>query len=636
MKYCINNILFTCLQKTVIILLLTQFLFNTLTFGQSQRYTIEKAPFSTRTNAEFSPVFYLDGIVFCSNQRDNSLAGYKDEQSRLFKLFYTSKSSKSGWNKPKILAKELTTGFHDGPVTFNKDGTILYYSRNNLIENSWRNITDSSNKLGIYSAELLNGTWTNIKPFTYNNPLYSFSTPALTTDGKRIYFSSDMPGGFGGMDLYYCNRIGNDWHEPINMGPVINTPGNESFPFADKYGKVYFASDGHKGFGGKDLYFTIENNGEWLAPIHLDSAINSIADDFALVMDSTSLSGYFSTNRLKTDDIFSFSTVPEDFSNCDTIKENNYCFTFYDERYQLIDTLPAIYRWDFGNGIIRTGTEVKHCFPGPGDYSIRLIIIDEITGDTIAEQVEYNVQLDNFKQAYIHSNNIGMVNQPMTFDALESNLKDVNITDYFWDFGDGFKPGGPVMNKTFEKNGEYTVRLGLLATESNSGVIQKTCAIKKIRIYNTSQELALPEKITAGERNGTMQINIKLMDDISKMQKRSIEEAFKETIWHVGFDKFGIMPESYPFLDKAVAILKNNPKLRLEIVIYASEEKMLSDSIKISDKWAQELGFYFRDKGIDTNVFRSTSAGLSHLFMQSNIHKNNSVEGVIEFIYMKM
>jgi hypothetical protein len=133
------------------------------------------APFSTRTNDEFSPVFYSGGIVFCSNQRDNSLVGYKDDQSRLSKLFYASKSNNSGWKKPKILARELTTSFHDGPATFNKDGTILYYSRNNLIENSWRNITDTSNKLGIYSAELINGIWTNIKPFTYNNPLYSVS-----------------------------------------------------------------------------------------------------------------------------------------------------------------------------------------------------------------------------------------------------------------------------------------------------------------------------------------------------------------------------------------------------------------------------------------------------------------------------
>ena len=96
----------------------------------------------------------------------------------------------------------------------------------------------------------------------------------------------------------------------------------------------YFASDGHKGFGGKDLFYTQEINGEWIAPVHLDSAINSTADDFGIVIDSTFENGYFSTNRRKTDDIFSFSSAPVEFADCDSIKENNYCFTFYDEKHQ--------------------------------------------------------------------------------------------------------------------------------------------------------------------------------------------------------------------------------------------------------------------------------------------------------------
>jgi hypothetical protein len=635
MKHSFYNILFDCLKKTVWMVLLIQFLVNTRVV-QCQRYTVKIAPLSTRTNNEFSPVYFSGGIVFCSNQRDNYLAGYKYDQSRLSKLFYATKSSKSGWGKPKILAKELTTSFNDGPATFNKDGSVIYYSRNNLIDNSWRNITDTANKLGIYSAELINGAWSNVRPFKYNNPLYSFSTPSLTNDGQRIYFSSDMPGGFGGMDLYYCDRHDNDWFAPVNMGPAINTPGNESFPFADQSGKIFFASDGHKGFGGKDIYYTMERNGGWLVPVHLDSAINSMADDFALVLDSTSLNGYFSSNRLKTDDIFSFSRVPEDFSKCDTQKENNYCFTFYDERHPFIDTLPALYQWDFGNGIIRTGVEVKHCFPGPGNYLVKLTILDEVTGNTIVDQVEYKVQLNNFEQAYIHSENIGIVDQPVTFDASESNLKDLTITDYFWNFGDGFNPGGPVVKKTFEKNGEYTVKLGLLAADVNSGIIEKSCVIKNIRIYNSSQELTLTGNTAAGKVNETVQIRTILMDDLSNRQRRSIEEALMGPKWFVGFDKFGIMPDSYPFLDKAVTILKNNPEIRLEMVVHTAVEKTLSDSIKTADKWVQELNFYFRNRGVDTNAFRSVRAGLSQDSFQSNIGDNYSAERIIEFIYLKM
>ena len=454
----------------------------TESFAQSDSYIIKPTPFSSRIYNEFSPVFYKGGIVFCSDQSDNSLVSYKNDQNRLFKIFYVTRNGSSGWSHPKLLAKEITTAFNDGPVTFNENGNIMYYSRNNSIENSMKNISDTSNKLGIYSAELIDGIWTNIKPFTYNNPLYSFFTPSLTPDGGRIYFSSDMPGGYGGMDLYYCDRHNNDWDKPVNMGPVINTPKNESFPFACKYGKLYFASDGLKGFGGKDLFYTQELNEEWMVPEHLDSPINSTADDFGIVIDSTFENGYFSTNRRETDDIFSFSSAPIEFTTCDTIKENNYCFTFYDEKQRLIDTLPVIYQWDFGEGIVRIGKEVKHCFTGPGKYSVKLTIIDELTSDTIAKQVEFKTELENIKQAYINSDKIGIVDKSISFMGVTSDLKGFKITDYFWNFGDGFKPGGQFINNTFKKQGEYMVKLGLFAEKDSLGVIPKICVMKKIKI----------------------------------------------------------------------------------------------------------------------------------------------------------
>jgi len=470
------------MSKSFCLIIFASLSLLTESVAQSDSYIVKPTPFSSRIYNEFSPVFYKGGIVFCSDQSGNSLVSYKDNQNRLFKIFFVTKKGSSGWTHPEILAKEITSAFNDGPATFNENGNIIYYSRNNSIENSMRNITDTTNKLGIYSAELIDGKWTNIKPFTYKNPLYSFCTPALTPDGERIYFSSDMPGGYGGMDLYYCDRRNNEWDQPVNLGPVINTPKNESFPFAYKYGKLYFASDGLKGFGGKDLFYTQEINGEWIAPMHLDSAINSSADDFGIVIDSTSENGYFSTNRRKTDDIFSFSSAPVEFTSCDTVKENNYCFTFYDEKQRLIDTIPVIYQWDFDDGIIHIGKEVKHCFPGPGKYAVKLTIIDELTGDTIAKRVEYKTELENINQAYISSDKVGTVDKSMSFKGVTSDLKGIRITDFFWDFGDGFKQGGQSISHTFQKKGEYTVKLGLLSLKDSLGVVGRKCVIKKIKI----------------------------------------------------------------------------------------------------------------------------------------------------------
>lgn len=470
------------MNKYLYLLFLASFINVAESYSQSESYIVNTTSFCSRLNDEFAPVLYRGGIVFCSDRSDNSPVSYNDDQNRLFKIFFVARKGSSGWNHPKILAKELTTSFNDGPVTFNENGNVIYYSRNNSIVNSLRNISDTSNKLGIYSAELIEGLWTNIKPFTHNNPMYSFYTPSLTPDGDRLYFSSDMPGGVGGMDLYYCDRRNNEWEQPVNLGPLINTPENETFPFACRYGKLYFASEGHNGFGGKDLFYTRETDGEWIVPVHLDSAINSPADDFGLCIDSTFTSGFFSTNRRNTDDIFSFSSPAVDFQNCDSILENNYCFTFFDEKQQLLDSVEAKYLWTFGDGIIYPGKEVRHCFPGPGKYPVSLTIIDELTGDTIAKKVEYMAELENIRQACIESDKAGIVDEPMSFRGLTSDLKDVKITDYFWDFGDGFKQGGPLIDNTFKKKGDYTVKLGLVVEQDSLGVVNKLCYMKKIKI----------------------------------------------------------------------------------------------------------------------------------------------------------
>jgi hypothetical protein len=466
------------------ILLLIFWFVQSVISAQQHRYIVKPVSFSSRIDDEFSPVFYKDGIVFCSNLSDNSLISFNDEKSRLYKIFYVRKNGAAGWNNPKLLAKEITTEFNDGPVTFDDSMNIMFYSRNNSIRSSMKNISDSSNKLGIYSAESLNGTWSDIKPFPWNNNLYSYGTPSLTSDGSRLFFSSDMPGGQGMMDLYYSDKVDGKWNKPVNLGPLINTSQNESFPYVSKFGRLYFASDGLKGLGGKDIFYTLEINGEWITPVHLDSAVNSPFDDFGIVTDSTSENGFFSSNRRKTDDIFSFSisSPPVEFSDCMFVKKNVFCFTFYDEKHESLDTVAVTYLWDFGSGIIKTGKEVKHCFPGPGKYSVKLTITDDLTGDTITRPVNYNVELSNIEQAIIKSDSSGMPGRKMFFEALTSDMPGFRFTDYLWDFGDGFIQGSPDMNKSFKKSGEYLVRLGLLSEPDSIGGIQKKCYMKKIKI----------------------------------------------------------------------------------------------------------------------------------------------------------
>lgn len=451
--------------------------------AQNENFIVKRTSFSSSITDEFSPVFYRNGLVFCSSSGGKSLIGYTDNQKGLFKILYVIKTRK-GWSQPGLLSTSLCTLSNDGPITFNPSGTIAYFARNNRTENVFGNINDTTNKLGIFYAELTGENWTSISPFAFTDTKFNYSTPSLSPDGSRLYFSSDKPGGYGRMDLYFCEKRDGQWMEPVNMGPLINTVQNESFPFASPDGKLFFSSDGLPGCGGKDIYYSQQTGGTWITPVHLDSAINTIGDDFGLITDSLFQTGYFSSNRMKTDDIFSFRLFQPQFAHCDTILENNYCFTFYDERQQLIDTVPAIYNWDFGDGKMRIGKEVKYCFPGAGEYTVKLTITDAIGGKVIADKVEYMVNLKDIEQALINSDNIGLVNQTMEFQGITTSLPGFAANAYFWNYGDGFRPGGPVDTKIFGKKGEYTVQLGMWGQKDSLGIIPKKCYLKKVRIVD--------------------------------------------------------------------------------------------------------------------------------------------------------
>lgn len=145
---------------------------------------------------------------------------------------------------------------------------------------------------------------------TFSSNNYSVAYPTISADGQYMIFASDMPGGFGGLDLYVAENSGNSWTNPQNLGDGINTPGNDAFPFLTSEGVLYFASDGHLGLGGYDLYETkLQNDGYFGEITNLRAPINSNYDDFGLWMDKSQTKGFFTSNRPSEygdDDIYSF------------------------------------------------------------------------------------------------------------------------------------------------------------------------------------------------------------------------------------------------------------------------------------------------------------------------------------------
>ena len=219
--------------------------------------------------------------------------------------------------------------------------------------------------------------------------------PAVSRDGKTLYFASDMPGGYGGYDLYSVRYSGGTWTRPENLGPVINTSGNEVFPYIHPDGRLFFSSDEHKSIGKLDIFYSKSIGNKWQAPFHLKPPFNSPKDDFGLIADDKFESGYFTSNRGRTDDIYEFQALLPTFESCEEVKENNYCFVFYEERENNLDSTSLRYEWDLGDGTRVRGLEADHCFKGPGLYPVNLNVIDTLTGDIYFSEASYDFLLED-------------------------------------------------------------------------------------------------------------------------------------------------------------------------------------------------------------------------------------------------
>jgi tetratricopeptide (TPR) repeat protein len=253
------------------------------------RYTISPMRFNT-SYSEMGPSLYGDWLYYTTNQPQRRASQIRDVRNN--KSFYRLMKYHTAFQRSEpITEKAFQSKLNIGPIAFANDGNMAFITRNILSKN---NKTD----LHIVISTNMNGKWdeNGVRlPFKINN--HSILHAAITPDGRRLYFASDNPGGFGGIDLYYSELRSGFWSNPINLGSSINTPGNEVFPFVANNGLIYFASDGHPGLGGLDIFQTITTTDGFAPPLNLGIGINSHRDDFAMVLRPDNKTGYFTSNR---------------------------------------------------------------------------------------------------------------------------------------------------------------------------------------------------------------------------------------------------------------------------------------------------------------------------------------------------
>ena len=261
---------------------------------------------------EFSPTFYEDGIVFISSKVAEGKEKIFDKRiSRKTMSIYAAFRGEDGkLQAPKLFADELVSLLHEGPLTFDQFNENIYFTRNNSTGTKTK-FADGVSRLKIYSARRDKKAWADVTDLPFNDDKSDACHPTISIDGKRLYFSSNRPGGYGGMDLYVCEKVNEKWGIPTNLGPKINTDKNETFPFIHNSGMLFFASDGLKGLGGIDIFCTRPlSTGGFDDPKNMGKSFNTNKDDFGLIVDTDMKNGYFTSARVGgagEDDIYSFN-----------------------------------------------------------------------------------------------------------------------------------------------------------------------------------------------------------------------------------------------------------------------------------------------------------------------------------------
>lgn len=261
--------------------------------------------------ADFNPTLHNNKLFFTSS-RESSTGDKTDKWTtqKYYDIYVSERNGISDFSKPELFTTSLNTNYNDGSLILSADGNELFFTRCGSEDKK------KDDYCGLYFSSMqTDGTWSEATLLPFFSDSVNIGTPCLSPDGQLLFFAATDPDGYGGSDIYFSKRLLDGWDAPVNAGTVINTNGNEVFPSFSPDGIFYFASDGHPGIGGLDIFSAKFVNGKFSKVINMEYPLNSGADDFSLIMldkkqfqDSDTIeAGYFSSARkggLGSDDLY--------------------------------------------------------------------------------------------------------------------------------------------------------------------------------------------------------------------------------------------------------------------------------------------------------------------------------------------
>ncbi|TRW21021.1 OmpA family protein [Flavobacterium zepuense] len=259
----------------------------------------------------FGGVLGDDGTFYFTSSRNTARKTYGATEEPYLDLYQATYNANGTFSEPTPVS-DINSKWHDGPAVVSADGNTMYFASESFKESKqFERDKENNLKVGqvyLFRATKQNGKWGDAQPLPFNDKKWSTGNPSISKDGKTLYFASDREGGIGGNDIWKVAINGNNsYGEPVNLGPSVNTEGKESFPYITDDNKLYFSSDGRKGFGSLDVFVIDLKKGT--DAMNVGMPVNSGKDDFAFTFNTTKNIGFFSSNREGVDKLYSATPV---------------------------------------------------------------------------------------------------------------------------------------------------------------------------------------------------------------------------------------------------------------------------------------------------------------------------------------
>lgn len=548
----------------------------------SLRYSVK--PISANSEeSDFGAAFYKNEVVFSSAKKKASLIkrNHKWNNQNYLRLYKSAIENNGDLKNASLFSGKLETNYHDGPVCFSADGKEMFLTRNH-VSNSKR---AKRNKEGVVSIKLYHSVmnkdqWSTPHLLSFNMEGYSTGHPALSADGKKLYFISDRPNGFGGTDLYVSTKTKSGWSNPKNLGNKINTPENEMFPFIGENGILYFASKGHLGLGGLDLY-SIDLKNEKAIPVNMGYPINTSKDDFGLILKKGN--GYFASNRLKGesyDDIYHFKIVSRLIKGEVFNSETNEILG--NSKVSLINS----------NGDILASNKTKEdgkfqfLISDLENYQIKSEKDNFVNGLELITITDLNNSTEFYQSVYQSPNNKLSLEALIVYKEDRSPVKDVKLS---------------ITNISTNETVEHISNI--------DGKIFGSILRNQNYNFNYKKEgiLAKSANVSTFNRKGNV---VYVEEEVEKIQ---VGKVFVLDNIFYDLNKSNIRPDAAVELDKLVLIMKENPNLKIELSSHTDSRGSDAYNMSLSNRRAKQAVEYIVSKGISSDRMKAKGYGETKL-----------------------